>query len=72
LDHMGLKAHEAAMIGDDIDADIGGAQQAGLKGILVRTGKYRKNYAELSAVKPDLTIDSVAGLPDALKRIQHK
>lgn len=72
LDHMGLKAHEVAMIGDDIDADIGGAQHAGLKGVLVRTGKYRKNYAELSAVIPDLTINSVAGLPDALKRHQCK
>jgi ribonucleotide monophosphatase NagD (HAD superfamily) len=67
LDHMGLNAHEVAMIGDDIDADVGGAQKAGLKGVLVRTGKYRKSYAELSAVMPDLTIDSVADLPNALK-----
>jgi len=68
LDHMGINAHEAAMVGDDIDADIDGAQKVGLKGILVRTGKYRKSYAELSAVKPDLTIDSVADLPNALKK----
>ncbi|HEY9276881.1 MAG TPA: TIGR01458 family HAD-type hydrolase [Methylotenera sp.] len=67
LDHMGLQANQAVMIGDDIDADIGGAQQAGLKGVLVRTGKYRKSYAEQSAVTPDLIINSVAELPDALK-----
>jgi HAD superfamily hydrolase (TIGR01458 family) len=67
LDHMGLQANQAVMIGDDIDADIGGAQQAGLKGVLVRTGKYRKNYAAASAVTPDLTIDSVSALPTALK-----
>ena len=67
LDHMGLQADQAAIIGDDIDADVGGAQEAGLKGILVRTGKYRKSYAEQSAVIPDLIIDSVAKLPDALK-----
>jgi ribonucleotide monophosphatase NagD (HAD superfamily) len=64
---MDLQANQAAMIGDDIDADIGGAQQAGLQGILVRTGKYRKSYAEQSAVTPDLVIDSVADLPTALK-----
>lgn len=67
LDHMGLQANQAAMIGDDIDADIGGAQQAGLQGILVKTGKYRKSYADISAITPDLMIDSVADLPKALK-----
>ncbi len=67
LDHMGLQANQAAMIGDDIDADVGGAQQAGLQGILVKTGKYRKNYADLSAITPDLILDSVADLPKALK-----
>lgn len=66
LDNMGLKANEAAIIGDDIDADIGGGQRAGLKGILVRTGKYRQSYADASAVKPGLTIDSVVNLPGVL------
>lgn len=66
LDHMGLQANQAAMIGDDIDADIGGAQQTGLQGILVKTGKYRKSYADLSAITPDLIIDSVAELPKVL------
>jgi HAD superfamily hydrolase (TIGR01458 family) len=66
LDTMGLQPAEAAMIGDDIDADVGGGQQAGLQGILVRTGKYRQTYAEASAIKPDLTIDSIKDLPIAL------
>ena len=30
----------AAMVGDDVESDIGGAMRAGLAGILVRTGKY--------------------------------
>lgn len=29
------------MIGDDLVNDVGGAQQCGIKGIQVRTGKYR-------------------------------
>ena len=32
---------EVAMIGDDVEADVGGAMAAGLMGVLVRTGKYR-------------------------------
>jgi len=66
LDDMGLKSSEVAMIGDDIDVDVGGSQQIGLTGILVKTGKYRQNYAEASRVKPDLLIDSIADLPELL------
>jgi phospholysine phosphohistidine inorganic pyrophosphate phosphatase len=29
------------MVGDDIVGDVGGAQNAGLRGIQVRTGKFR-------------------------------
>lgn len=66
LQDLGLAASEVAMLGDDIDSDVGGAQQAGLTGILVRTGKYRQAYAEASAVKPDLVLDSIQDLPSAL------
>ncbi len=63
LGTMGLQPADVAMIGDDIDVDVGGGQQAGLQGILVRTGKYRQAYAETSWVKPDLIIDSIKNLP---------
>lgn len=66
LDDMGLTASEAAIIGDDIDVDVGGGQQAGLTGILVKTGKYRQSYAEASGVIPDLILDSVMALPAML------
>jgi HAD superfamily hydrolase (TIGR01458 family) len=66
LDDMGLKPEEVAIIGDDIDVDIGGGQQAGLMGIIVKTGKYRSSYAESSSIKPDLILDSIANLPDLL------
>jgi len=59
VEDMQLLPFEVAMIGDDIDSDVGGAQQAGLAGILVRTGKYRQQYAEASAIKPDWILDSV-------------
>lgn len=66
IDDMQLKPAEVIMIGDDIDADVGGAQQAGLKGILVRTGKYRQPYVAASSIKPDMIIDSIKDLPGVL------
>ncbi len=66
LDDMGLSAGDVAIIGDDLDADVAGGQRAGLKGILVKTGKYRQAYTDVSAVRPDLIVDSVADLPAAL------
>ncbi|MDZ4141339.1 MAG: TIGR01458 family HAD-type hydrolase [Methylotenera sp.] len=66
LDDMGLNPSEVAIIGDDIDVDVDGGQQTGLKGILVKTGKYRQSYADASAVKPDFIIDSIVGLPGVL------
>lgn len=32
---------QALMIGDDLVNDVGGAQHCGIKGVQVRTGKYR-------------------------------
>jgi HAD superfamily hydrolase (TIGR01458 family) len=66
LDDMGLKPSEVAIIGDDIDADVGGGQQAGLTGILVKTGKYRASYAVLSSIRPQLILNSITNLPDIL------
>ncbi len=66
LNDMGLQPDEVAIVGDDIDSDIGGGQDFGLHGILVRTGKYRKAYAGASPIIPGLVIDSIRNLPDAL------
>ena len=38
---LGLNPEECVMVGDDAVSDIGGALAAGLRGILVKTGKYR-------------------------------
>lgn len=62
LQDLGLPAEEVAMIGDDINTDVGGAQDMGMKGILVKTGKYREDVARASAVRPDLVLDSLADL----------
>ena len=51
-----------AMVGDDVAADIAGAQRAGLQGWLVRTGKYRDDVLAASEITPDRVLSSVADL----------
>ncbi|MDL0433600.1 TIGR01458 family HAD-type hydrolase [Marinobacter sp. TBZ242] len=41
-DSMGLAPGDCLMVGDDVEADIGGAREAGLEAALVRTGKYQE------------------------------
>jgi len=59
---LGTSAGEVVMIGDDIRGDVGGAQAAGLSGVLVRTGKFRPKDLE-GQVRPDAVLASVADLP---------
>ncbi len=66
LDDMRLIAKDVAIVGDDIDVDIGGGQQIGLNGILVKTGKYRQAYTEASTIKAEQVIDSIADFPALL------
>lgn len=64
---MGLEPEDAAMVGDDLQADVAGAQAIGCQGILVRTGKFREEELARSQVKPDLVVDSLASLPGMLR-----
>jgi HAD superfamily hydrolase (TIGR01458 family) len=70
LNELDLPPEQVAIVGDDIDTDIGGGQRAGLTGILVKTGKYRQDYAENSPIVPGLIIPSVAALPGLLPGTQ--
>ena len=55
------------MVGDDIEGDIGGAQNAGMKSVLVKTGKFRDESLVGLKLKPDFIINSIADLPDLFK-----
>jgi len=66
LKDMHLQPDQVAMIGDDIITDIGGANDAGMKSILVRTGKYRKDTLNNSGIKPSYIIESFAHLVELL------
>ena len=64
---LGVPSGEILMVGDDIESDIAGAQSAGMRAALVRTGKFRTLDLE-GPVKPDAVLDSVAELADWWER----
>ncbi|MFF7976921.1 HAD hydrolase-like protein [Streptomyces sp. NPDC007905] len=59
-------ADQALMVGDDIESDVLAAQQAGITGVLVRTGKYRPETHEGARGAPDQVLESFADLPALL------
>ncbi len=61
VDRLGLEPAQVLMIGDDINSDVGGAQRAGLKGALVKTGKFQPGDLN-GTVTPDLVLNSLANL----------
>jgi HAD superfamily hydrolase (TIGR01458 family) len=67
LGDLGVGADRAAMVGDDVEADVGGALEAGIPGILVRTGKYREEDVRASGIEPTATVDSIADVPDLVR-----
>jgi HAD superfamily hydrolase (TIGR01458 family) len=63
---LGVATGRAAMVGDDLHNDVLGAQHAGLRGVLVRTGKFREPVLAASDEQPDSVVDSFADLPALL------
>jgi len=63
LELLGRPADEAIMVGDDIEHDIGGAQQQNVAGVLVQTGKFDQNFLHRSGIMPSAVIKSIADLP---------
>jgi HAD superfamily hydrolase (TIGR01458 family) len=63
LAELGAHPDEAVMIGDDIEADVNGAQTCGIQGVLVRTGKFRPGVASERGFGPAAIVDSIADLP---------
>ncbi len=55
-------ADRVGMVGDDVEVDVAGAQRVGIRGVLVRTGKFRPADLE-RGIRPDAVLASVADLP---------
>ncbi|UOG58743.1 TIGR01458 family HAD-type hydrolase [Leptospira noguchii] len=62
LKMISAKASQTIMIGDDLDSDIGGAQACGIRGILVKTGKYRDGILKKSNISPDAVWENIGVL----------
>lgn len=66
LAELGIGPAEAVLIGDDLADDIGGAQAAGIPGILVRTGKYRAGDDVNPDIRAAAVYDDFSAAVDAL------
>jgi HAD superfamily hydrolase (TIGR01458 family) len=62
LAELGVEAADTAMVGDDVEADVGGALDAGLDAVLVRTGKFRDEAVRASGIRPTIVIDTIVDL----------
>lgn len=65
---LGCDPSTVAMVGDDLHSDVLAAQELGMTGVLVRTGKFRPQVLEGLEWEPDAVIDSLADLPALLSR----
>jgi putative hydrolase of the HAD superfamily len=61
--------NEAVMVGDNLDADIRGAQNAGIYGVWIsrRSDPVREDQAK---IRPDATLSSLSELSSALDHLQ--
>ena len=61
LEDLDLPPNRVAMIGDDIEADVRGAQKVGMQGWLVKSGKFRREDLG-RAIWPDRVFDDFSTL----------
>lgn len=62
LKKLGLPANNTIVVGDDIETDILGAQNANIRGILVKTGKGQFNNSSTKEIIPFKIIDSISSI----------
>ncbi|KAJ8404803.1 hypothetical protein AAFF_G00331900 [Aldrovandia affinis] len=70
LTDMGIQPQQALMIGDDLVNDVGGAQNFGMRGLQVRTGKYRPSDEKHPTVTADGYVNDLAEAVDII--LKHR
>jgi putative hydrolase of the HAD superfamily len=70
LERIGVDAADAVFVGDRPDIDVKGAQDVGMRGVLIRV-PYEPPYEHTprDGIVPDAIIDELADLPAALDKI---
>jgi HAD superfamily hydrolase (TIGR01458 family) len=66
VEQLGVAEDRILMVGDDAEADVGGAMAAGMLGALVRTGKYRAGQEMQLDPPATLVADDLAAVVDRL------
>ncbi len=66
LAKMKVKPEEAVFVGDTVDADIKGPKKVGMKTVYIE----RRPQKDLETITPDLTIKSLAELPEAIEKLR--
>jgi HAD superfamily hydrolase (TIGR01458 family) len=65
-DSLGIPPARIAVVGDDVETDVAGGQAAGMRGVLVRTGKFREGALAESGITPDAIANSLSALVQEL------
>jgi HAD superfamily hydrolase (TIGR01458 family) len=68
LDALGAEPELTWLVTDDMEADVRGAQLFGIRTALVRTGKFRPEQLETTAIVPEVVVSSVAQFPEWLEQ----
>lgn len=66
LDHFGVKAEEAVMVGDDYEADILGAHQAGIQSVWI-TRRIAESERRRSPKLAHAVVSALSEIPSLLK-----
>ena len=64
LASLGCSAAQAVMVGDDVEADVAGALEMGLTGLLVQSGKYRSGDETRIVPPPSALVEDLAAAAD--------
>jgi ribonucleotide monophosphatase NagD (HAD superfamily) len=63
LEGMALSCDQVVMVGDRVNTDIQGANDLGMRSVLVKTGEFDASELHAAAPRPDYVIDAIANLP---------
>lgn len=69
LVHLGNDAEDAVIVGDDVNSDVLAGQAVGLRGVLVKTGKFLPRDLEHTDPAPDHVLASFVDLPDLIEEL---
>ena len=70
LSMVNVKPHEILIAGDNLATDILMGIESGMRTALVLTGASTENDIEVSSIRPDIVVDSLAELPQVLLSLQ--